>query len=93
LITVLFFSVSWQTIYYENANAISSLSPINLLLQECCICSVKCQNRGRIKSICWRKCWRSIKWEQSSNSCEGQVPVCDSEVPLSKGLCFMHINT
>jgi len=32
LITVLFFSVSWQTIYYENANAISSLSPINLLL-------------------------------------------------------------
>ena len=32
LITVLFFSVSWQTTYYENANAISSLSPINLLL-------------------------------------------------------------
>jgi len=32
LITVLFFSVSSQTIYYENANAISSLSPINLLL-------------------------------------------------------------
>ena len=31
LITVLFFSVSWQTIYYENENAISSLSPINLL--------------------------------------------------------------
>ena len=32
LITVLFFSVSWQTIYYENANAISFVSPINLLL-------------------------------------------------------------
>jgi len=32
LITVLFFSVSWQTVYYENANAIPSLSPINLLL-------------------------------------------------------------
>jgi len=30
LITVLFFSVSWQTIHYENA--ISSLSLINLLL-------------------------------------------------------------
>jgi len=30
LITVLAFSVSWQTIYYENANAIPSLSPINL---------------------------------------------------------------
>jgi len=32
LITVLFFSVSWQTVYYENENAIPSLSPINLLL-------------------------------------------------------------
>ena len=32
LITVLFFSVSWQTICYENENAIFSLSPINLLL-------------------------------------------------------------
>jgi len=30
LITVLFFSVSWQTIHYENA--ISSLSLISLLL-------------------------------------------------------------
>jgi len=32
LITVVFSSVSWQTIYSENENAISSLSPINLLL-------------------------------------------------------------
>ena len=31
VITVLFFSVSWQTIYYENANAISSLSAMKLL--------------------------------------------------------------
>jgi len=31
LIIVLAFSVTWQTIYYENANAISSLSSINLL--------------------------------------------------------------
>jgi len=30
LMNVLFFWASWQTIYYENA--ISSLSPINLLL-------------------------------------------------------------
>jgi len=36
LITVLFFSVSWQTIYCENANAIFSLSPINLLLLLVC---------------------------------------------------------
>jgi len=28
-----FFSVSWQTIYYENENAISSLLPINLPIQ------------------------------------------------------------
>jgi len=32
MITVLFFSVSWQTAYYENVNAIPSLSPINILL-------------------------------------------------------------
>jgi len=32
LITVLFFSMSWHTVYYENANAMPSLSPINLLL-------------------------------------------------------------
>jgi len=32
LITVLLFSVYWQTVYCENANAIPSLSPINLLL-------------------------------------------------------------
>jgi len=32
MITVLCFSVTRQTVYYENVNAISSLSPINLLL-------------------------------------------------------------
>jgi len=33
LLTVLILSVSWQTVYYEDANAIPSLSPINFLLQ------------------------------------------------------------
>jgi len=32
MITVLFFSVSWQTVYYETVNALSFLSPINSLL-------------------------------------------------------------
>jgi len=32
MIAVLFFSVSWQTVHYENVDAIPFLSPVNLLL-------------------------------------------------------------
>jgi len=32
MITVLFFSVSWQTVSYENVNAMPSLLPLNWLL-------------------------------------------------------------
>jgi len=47
LITVLFFSASWQTVYYENANAIPSLSPINLTTTTTC---PPCRNALHIKS-------------------------------------------
>jgi len=43
LITVLFFSVPWQTVYNENANAIPSLLPINLLLLTCLKLVVVCE--------------------------------------------------